>query len=89
MDFGFDGVGALIANADDDLVSEDEDLVGVIHVVGLPVAEVDSEGSERGRVQEVLNVFLFHGAKGSRGKWSERQDSNLRRLAPKASALPG
>ena len=23
------------------------------------------------------------------GKWSERQDSNLRRLAPKASALPG
>ena len=22
-------------------------------------------------------------------KWSERQDSNLRRLAPKASALPG
>ena len=24
-----------------------------------------------------------------RKEWSERQDSNLRRLAPKASALPG
>ena len=29
------------------------------------------------------------GAGGKCRKWSERQDSNLRRLAPKASALPG
>ena len=28
-------------------------------------------------------------AKLAKEKWSERQDSNLRRLAPKASALPG
>jgi len=35
-----------------------------------------------------LSVTVCHGP-AEMGKWSERQDSNLRRLAPKASALPG
>ena len=35
-----------------------------------------------------LCVTASH-AQSQGGKWSERQDSNLRRLAPKASALPG
>ena len=35
-----------------------------------------------------LSVMVCHGESKS-GEWSERQDSNLRRLAPKASALPG
>ena len=35
-----------------------------------------------------LSVTVGH-EPSENGKWSERQDSNLRRLAPKASALPG
>ena len=36
-----------------------------------------------------LWVSKSQGLPLEKSKWSERQDSNLRRLAPKASALPG
>ena len=60
----------------------------------LPSLAVTVDGAAKSELQPIdmglpsLSVTVGHAGAES-GKWSERQDSNLRRLAPKASALPG
>ena len=60
----------------------------------LPSLAVTVDGAAKSELQPIemrlksLSGTVCHG-QPENGKWSERQDSNLRRLAPKASALPG